>query len=83
MVQYVPKVAVAVNRPLAVIVPHFALHVTGTEAMNCCVFPSTVVADGGVKTMGETMANLAVAVPLPLLPVAVTVQVVLGYNGAV
>jgi hypothetical protein len=82
MVQDDPMAAVAVNRPPAVIAPHLALQVTGTEAVNCCVFPSVVVADSGVITIGETMVRLAVAVPLPSPAVAFTVQVVLGYSGA-
>jgi hypothetical protein len=82
MVQDVPTVAVAVKRPLAVIVPHFAVQATGAEVVNCCVCPSTVVADTGVITIGETIVRLAVAVPLPSAAVAFIVQVVLGYSGA-
>ena len=56
--------------------PHFADHVTGMLAENCCVFPCDVAAETGVITIGDTTVKLAVAFPLEL--VAVTVQVVWG-----
>jgi hypothetical protein len=79
----VPIAAVAVKRPPDVIVPHFATQVTGTEAVNCCVDPSGVVAATGVMTIGDTTVMFAVALSPPLVAVAVTAQVVLGYSGAV
>ena len=81
--QYVPIAAVAVKRPPAVIVPHFTVQFTGTEALNCCVDPSGVVAATGVMMIGDTTVISAVALPLPSVAVAVTTQVVLGYSGAV
>lgn len=59
-------------------VPHFAVHVTGMFAVNCCVFPCGVFADVGVMVIGEVTVTLAVALPLPLVALAVTVHVVLG-----
>jgi hypothetical protein len=78
MVHEVPAAAVAVKRPAAVMVPHLALQVTGADAVNCCVAPSAVVAETGVITMGETILRAALALPLPFVAVAVTVQVVVG-----
>jgi len=51
-------------------------------AVNCWVCPNAVDADTGVITMGETRVSWAFALSPPLVAVAVTVQVVLGYNGA-
>jgi len=81
-VQGVPIAAVALKRPPAVTEPHFALQVTGAEALNCCVDPSGVVAETGVMMIGDTRVTLAFALPLPSFAVAVTTQVVLGYSGA-
>jgi hypothetical protein len=82
IVQDVPTAAVAVKSPPAVIVPHFALQITGAEAVNCWVCPGDVVAETGVITIGETIVRLDVAVPLPSVAVAFMVQAVLGYSGA-
>jgi hypothetical protein len=82
-VQGVPIAAVAVKRPLEVIVPHLAVQLTGAEAVNCCVDPSGVVAETGVMTIGETTVIFDVALSPPLVAVAVTSQVALGYSGAV
>src|SRR3954470_4678584 len=82
MVQLVPTVPLAVYRPLALMVPHLAVHVTGMLAVNCCVCPCGVFADTGVMMIGETTVTFAVLVPLPFVAVAVTVQVVLAYSGA-
>jgi hypothetical protein len=78
MVQLVPTVPLAVYRPVALMVPHFAVHVTGMFAVNCCVCPCGVFADTGVMMMAETTVTFAVLVPLPLVAVPVTVHVVLG-----
>jgi hypothetical protein len=78
MVQLDPTVPLAVNRPVALMLPHFAVHVTGMLAVNCCVFPCGVLADTGVITIGDTTVTLAVALPLPLVAVAVTLQVVVA-----
>jgi hypothetical protein len=51
-------------------------------AVNCWVLPCGVFADTGVITMGDTTVTLAVALPLPSVAVAFTLQVVLGYKGA-
>ena len=80
--QLVPTVPLAVYRPVELMVPHFAVHVTGMFAVNCCVCPCGVFADGGVITIGDTTVTAAATLPLPLVAVAVTLQVVLGYSGA-
>ena len=59
-------------------VPHFAVQVTGILAVNCWVCPCGVLAETGVITMGETTVTVAEAAPLPLVAVAVTLQVELG-----
>jgi hypothetical protein len=82
MVQLEPTAALAVNRPPVVMDPHLAVQVTGALAVNCWVFPCGVLAETGDMVMGETIVTLAVAAPLPLVAVAVTVQVVVGYKGA-
>ena len=61
MVQLVPTVPLAVYRPVELMVPHFAVHVTGMFAVNCWVCPCGVFADAGVMTIGETTVTLAVA----------------------
>jgi len=76
MVQFVPTVPLAVNRPVALIVPHFAVQVTGMLAVNCCVCPCGVLADTGVITMADTTVMPALALLLEF--VAVTLHVVLG-----
>jgi len=78
IVQFVPTVPLAVYSPVEVIVPHFAIHVTGMLAVNCCVFPCGVFADVGVMTIGDVTVTFAVTLPLPLVAFAVTVHVVLG-----
>lgn len=78
MVQFDPTVPLAVKRPVALIVPHFAVHVTGMLAVNGCVFPCGVLADAGVITIGEITFTIALAAPVPFVAVAVTLQVVLG-----
>ena len=78
IVQLVPTVPLAVYSPLALIVPHFAIHVTGMFAVNCCVFPCGVFADVGVMVIGDVTVIFALTLPLPLVAFAVTVQVVLG-----
>lgn len=78
MVQREPGVLDAVNNPAALMAPHFADHVTGALAVNCNVPPSGTVPDTGVITMGETMLTAVLAVCVPLVAVAVTVQDVLG-----
>jgi hypothetical protein len=83
MVQLVPTVPLAVNRPVELMVPHLAVHDTGMLAVNCWVCPCGVLADGGVMMIAETTVTFAVLLPLPFVAVAVTVQVVLGYSGAV
>jgi hypothetical protein len=50
--------------------------------VNCWVFPCGVFAETGVITIGETTVTLTVALPLPSVAFAVTVQVVLGYKEA-
>jgi hypothetical protein len=78
MVQLEPAVPLAVYNPVELMVPHFAVQVTGMLAENCCVLPWGVLADDGVITIGETTLTVAVALPLPLVAVAVTLQVVEG-----
>ena len=78
MVQFEPTVPLAVYSPLALMVPHFAIQVTGMLAVNCCVWPCGVLAETGVITMGDTTVTLALALPLPSVAVAVTLQVVVG-----
>ena len=78
MVQLVPTGPLALYRPLALMVPHLAVHVTDMFAVNCCVCPCGVFADVGVITIADTTVTLAVLLPLPLVAVAVTVHVVLG-----
>jgi len=78
MVQLDPTVPLAVKRPAALMVPHFAVQLTGILAVNCCVLPCAVLADTGVMTMADTTATAPLAVPLPLVAVAVTLHVVLG-----
>ena len=78
MVQLVPTVPLAVYRPVELMVPHFAVQVTGMLAVNCCVCPCGVFADGGVIVMGEVTVTLDVALPLPLVAVAVTVHPVVA-----
>lgn len=82
MVQLVPTVPLAVKRPVALMVPHLAVHVTGIFALNCCVCPCGVFADTGDMTIGETIVTLAVLLPLPLVAVPVIVHDVLGWSGA-
>lgn len=53
ILQALPCVADAVNRPFAEMLPHDAAHVTGEFAVNCCVCPCGVLALEGVITMGE------------------------------
>jgi len=78
MVQLDPTVPLAVKRPAALMVPHFAVQLTGMLAVNCCVLPCGVLADTGVMTIADTTLIEALALPLPLVAVAVTLHVVLG-----
>ena len=78
IVQFVPTVPLAVYKPLGLIVPHLAVHVAGTLALNCWVPPCGVLADTGVITIGDTTVTFAEALPLPSVAVAVMVQVVVG-----
>ncbi len=78
MVQLDPTAPLAVYRPVELMVPHFAVQVTAMLAVNCCVLPCGVLAETGVITIGETTLIVAVAAPLPLVAVAVTLHVVLG-----
>ncbi len=81
-VQRVPAGDVAVKSPAALIVPHFAIHLTGKLALNCCVSPCGVFAVAGVITMGDTNWTLAVEnAAEPSVAVAVTLQVP-GWRGA-
>jgi hypothetical protein len=82
MVQFDPTGPLAVYSPAEVMLPHLAIHVTGTLAVNCCVLPCAVLAEMGVITIGETIVMDALALPLPLVAVAVTLHVVVGYKGA-
>jgi hypothetical protein len=78
MVQLDPTVPLAVKRPDALMVPHFAVQVTGMLAVNCCVLPCGVLAETGVITIADTTVTAALTLPLPFVAVAVTLQVVLG-----
>ena len=78
MVQLVPTVPLAVNKPLELMLPHFAVQDTGMLALNCCVCPCGVFADTGVITIGDATVTLAVALPLPFVAVAVTLHVVVA-----
>jgi len=82
MEQLVPTVPLAVYSPVEVMVPHFAVHVTGMFAVNCWVLPCGVFADGGVIVIGDVTVTLAVTLPLPLVAVALTVHVAVAYRGA-
>ena len=62
ILQALPCVADAVNKPFAAMLPHEAAHMTGELAVNCCVCPCGVLALEGVITMGELTVAMAVAV---------------------
>lgn len=74
ILQVVPTAADAVNRPLALIDPQVAVHVTGTEGVNCCVLPWGVLTTAGVKEIGDVIVTFATAALPPAFGVAVTVQ---------
>src|ERR1700692_2767189 len=82
MVHFDPALALAVNNPAVLIDPHDALHVTAAFAVNCCVCPCAVAAVAGVIVMGEVTAAVVLALPAPVVDVAVTVHEP-GASGAV
>ena len=58
-------------------VPQLAVvivQVIGTLALNCCVLFCGVVAYCGVMVIGDTTLTMLLALPLPSVAVAVTVQ---------
>lgn len=63
--------------------PQAAVQFTGMLAVRICVLPCARRGVAGDIPMGETTVTGALAAPLPSLAVAVTLQVVLGYRGAV
>lgn len=82
-VHALPCVAEAVKRPAALMVPHDADHATDMFAVNCCVWPSGVVALAGEIAIGDVTVALVDAVwPLPSVAFAVMVHDV-GNSGAV
>jgi hypothetical protein len=62
--------------------PQAADQFTATLAMNCCVWPWSVVAEAGVMVMGDVIVAVVDAVLPPLIAVAFTVQAPV-VNGAV
>jgi hypothetical protein len=74
MLHFDPAAPLAVNNPAALIDPHVALHVTAALAVNCCVWPCTVEADAGVMLIGEVTAAVVLALPPPVVEVAVIVH---------
>jgi hypothetical protein len=74
MLQMLPWVADAVNKPDALMLPQEAVHVAGMFAVNCCVSPRAVVALAGVTTNGETIPAVVDALLPPLVAVPVIVQ---------
>jgi len=82
MVQALPGVADAVNRPAVLMLPQVADQLTAVFAENCCFCPCAVTALAGEIVIGDvTLANVDVE-PLPLVAVAVMVHEP-GASGAV
>ena len=71
---HVPALDGAVKRPLLLMEPHEALHVTDSFAENCWVWLTLVLVEDGVMVMGEEMVMLVLAWPLPSLALPVTLQ---------
>jgi hypothetical protein len=82
MVQVWPTEALAVKIPALVIAPHLAVQLTAMLAVNGCEPPWATLGPTGLSVSGDTTATCAVALPVPLVAVAVTTQLVVGYSGA-
>lgn len=71
----------AVKRPDAEMELHESVHVTGADAVNCCVLSACRLMPAGVSVIGDVTVTVAVA-GLPRSGVTVTVHVP-GVSGAV
>jgi hypothetical protein len=73
MVQELPDLTEAVNKPDVLTLPHDADQVTAALALNCCVIPAGVAALAGVITNGVVTVAVVEA-RMPLAAFAVTVH---------